>query len=117
MTEADEGFSVLNSLDGLEGKHLGEVVDQSFIGMTSWFKTRNQSKHMYKVHRHIDMKHVVKDIYKQNSSSTFHGQCAELKKLFLPLKNSSVLMDEFIFSSEWRKQKNISFKQRLSEMW
>ena len=52
----------------LEAEHLGEVVDQSFIGMTSWFKPRNQSKHMYKVHRHIHMKHVVIDIYKQNSS-------------------------------------------------
>ena len=59
----------INSLDGLEGEQLGEVVDQSFIGMTSWFNTRNQSKHMYKVHRDIDMKHVVIDIYKQNSSS------------------------------------------------
>ena len=61
----------INSLDGLEGEHLGEVVDQSFIGMTSWFSTRNQSKHMYKVHRHIDMKHVVTGIYKQNSSTLF----------------------------------------------
>ena len=67
----DPTSDTINSLDGLEGEHLGEVVDQSFIGMTSWFKTRNQSKHMYKVHRHIDMKHVVIDIYKQNSSTLF----------------------------------------------
>ena len=45
--------STLNSLDGLEGEHLGEVVDKSFIGITSWFKTRNQSNHMYKVHRYV----------------------------------------------------------------
>ena len=34
---------------------------------------------MYKVHRYIDMKHVVIDIYKQNSSlSTLHSNLYEL---------------------------------------
>ena len=89
----------LNSLDGLEGEHLGEVVDQSFIGMTSWFNTRNQSKCMYKVHRHMDMKHVVIDIYKQNSSTLF-----------------------FFFFSRWvthcwarSKQVTATWKQKLSK--
>ena len=67
--------------------------------MTSWFKTRNQSKHMYKVHRHIDMKHVVIDIYKQNSSTLF-----------------------FFFFSRWvthcwamSKQVTATWKQKLSK--
>ena len=86
MIKFGSGHILVNSLDGLEGEHLGEVVDQSFIGLTSWFNTRNQSKYMYKVHRNIDMKHVVTGIYKQNSSTLFFFFFFKMSDTLLSLK-------------------------------
>ena len=56
----------------------------AFIKMTAWLKTRKQSNHMYKEHRHIDMKSVLTDIYKQNSSGRSHGQWFASRVRFSP---------------------------------
>ena len=56
---------------------------------------------MYKVHRHIDMKHVVIDIYKQNSSTLF---------FFFFFKMSDTLLSFELTGDSYMKTKTFKSK-------